>query len=1036
MSNNTQNNDSMVCEDTEDHKHNENNAIDDKNNQTVDSGEQKINEFNSSKNYLTNYYKTNKTIGYFDNETDICLDSDNEMDTDLNNESKICLTNGDITDDKNGNNSCEETITESEVKAIVCENIKYDITETDELITVYVYVKQIDIKDIQFKEDSFEVRFRTCDQTFNEQHRNGDFDREPKISERKVNAISEERTINFRGKQNTELIEDNDQSMPELFDNRPLDFQHKRRASDLQSSVSSESNPDFIWRIFLRDKIVPEKCSYKQSQTKFEIKLNKKSTRFRWSSLEQTPNTPTALLTKQMSNNNFNINDQPFIGPKQEFEMNNTNIDNSMSGNWQPIITNEDKVEWSHMKSNSYKSVSSNDNISSVGKELVAINDNVINNDLKHRRVGYTGLDNLGNTCFMNAVIQCLSNTDPFRDYFSSDHFMQDINESNPLGTGGQIATAFALLLKQLWLGKLSSVPPQRLKNIISEKVSQQFSGFAQHDAQELMAFLLDALHEDLNRIKQKPYISVNSDECDNRNIADEQLADESWKRYRMRNDSIVVDLFQGQFKSKLVCPVCGKISITFDPFLYLSVPFPKPPIVHEVYFFKRDSNGMSTSKPIKYSIKLPHDSTVQKLLDYVSEETKVPASALRLIKASNNGSFPTFLANTKWTLTKPQTGELLLLYELLAHNESAKQDIQEFCLIQRLSQPTKSDNCAKCDKCSDWDSIELKACTKCYRVSYCDRSCQSDHWSVHRKDCVYKPEPIGLPFIISVAKSQLTYRNLCAIVYSYARHSIRIPHNNENLVLNLNEFPIHPPFVLKSYKDLKTDENEEVISAQREKEDGDNDNDNDNDQPLDINNYYIALDWINSKNFGNNCVEVESLGIDCEVDYKSSTIADRMDCILLEDCLRLFTEPEVLNPQEAWFCPKCKENREATKQIALWRLPQVLVIQLKRFSFRNIIWRDKIDRMVRYPINGLDISDFYCRTEYDPDFRPIYDLYGVVNHYGGMFGGHYIAFSKSSNNLENLGWRTFDDSRVEDMSEESVLNRNAYMLFYKLRES
>jgi ubiquitin C-terminal hydrolase len=103
-------------------------------------------------------------------------------------------------------------------------------------------------------------------------------------------------------------------------------------------------------------------------------------------------------------------------------------------------------------------------------------------------------------------------------------------------------------------------------------------------------------------------------------------------------------------------------------------------------------------------------------------------------------------------------------------------------------------------------------------------------------------------------------------------------------------------------------------------------------------------------------------------------------------------------------FCPQCKENREAIKQIALWRLPQILVIQLKRFSFRNIIWRDKIDRMVHYPINGLDISEFYCRTEYDPEFRPIYDLYAVVNHFGGMFGGHYTAFAKSSNNFENLG--------------------------------
>ena len=50
-------------------------------------------------------------------------------------------------------------------------------------------------------------------------------------------------------------------------------------------------------------------------------------------------------------------------------------------------------------------------------------------------------------------------------------------------------------------------------------------------------------------------------------------------------------------------------------------------------------------------------------------------------------------------------------------------------------------------------------------------------------------------------------------------------------------------------------------------------------------------------------------------------------------------------------YCPSCKEQREASKQMSVWRLPHTLVIQLKRFSFRNALWRDKIDKLVEFPI-------------------------------------------------------------------------------------
>jgi ubiquitin carboxyl-terminal hydrolase 8 len=156
-------------------------------------------------------------------------------------------------------------------------------------------------------------------------------------------------------------------------------------------------------------------------------------------------------------------------------------------------------------------------------------------------------------------------------DYFLGYDYRSEINKKNFLGTGGKLVTAFAELTKQMWLGRNSVVEPVDFKKQLGT-FAPQFVGCHQHDSQELLGFLLDGIHEDLNRVKDRPYIEDR--DCDGSN--DENDAKKNWKNYLRRNKSLIVDMFQGQVKNTCKCLKCGHINIRFEPLMYLSLPITK----------------------------------------------------------------------------------------------------------------------------------------------------------------------------------------------------------------------------------------------------------------------------------------------------------------------------------------------------------------------------------------------------------------------------------------------------------------------------
>ena len=143
-----------------------------------------------------------------------------------------------------------------------------------------------------------------------------------------------------------------------------------------------------------------------------------------------------------------------------------------------------------------------------------------------------------------------------------------------------------------------------------------------------------------------------------------------------------------------------------------------------------------------------------------------------------------------------------------------------------------------------------------------------------------------------------------------------------------------------------------------------------------------------------------------------------------LLDCFDFYVEGETLEGENAWFNESTGLKQDVKKKISYWSMPNILVLDLKRINAVNHNNKNQI--LVDFPLTDLDLSKYvigYKKESY------IYDLYGICNHSGGTFGGHYTAFVKNANGK----WYHFNDTNVHEVkNNEEMITPRAYCFFYR----
>lgn len=734
-------------------------------------------------------------------------------------------------------------------------------------------------------------------------------------------------------------------------------------------------------------------------------------------------------------------------------------------------------------------------------------------------KVGAVGLQNLGNTCYMNASLQCLVHTPLLPSYFLVE-YQFDLNTVSSWGMAGKLAVSFAELLEEIDRARRNGekfIAPSAFRRTIGN-YQPQFGGWKQQDTQEFLSIFLAGLSEDVNRTRDKPYVELK----DSEGRPDAEVASEFWTAHCRREHSVIAALFSSQFKSVLRCTVCGHENAAFDPFSFLPIPLPE----HDFRWITSNvvsapQNGPADQHTVQVCTRVPKRGHMADLLQAVAGLTGLAASelvaaevaegyifrlweqGLPLSSLSDDARPVVFHAPPPDRWGSPANASSIAgAAEAVAETGAQHASVVAAGVAEASIKTVAGGEWpASARSGSDFAPSprpQLQAASKQKGGLLSPAGSASSPtqatlpptidlisrivtiYIVHRRLRKveryflnpYKSELFGMPALLRLPE-QCPAAELYLAVFRQVRHLI------PDYTLIKGQWP----FALST---VKRDGSACTDCTWREGCLGCQVFVGPSAPPLELTpEMTLGIDW--------------DAGV-LEKQYKEKIaghvhVHESVELARIErnapenvvQCVETLTKPEEITAYCRDCTKKAGEFTETphTKVLRIWACGPLLVLQLKRFH-SNQGSSYKLHNLVTFPLR-FDLQDFLAQSppfssevhreeghhpdgpmagperqeessESEPAAKSVrraagstakcaktsqvafktlsrdrtsYDLYGVVNHIGGMGSGHYTAFVRRGRPSGQARWFCCNDSGVYSISEEDLITPNAYLLFY-----
>ena len=640
----------------------------------------------------------------------------------------------------------------------------------------------------------------------------------------------------------------------------------------------------------------------------------------------------------------------------------------------------------------------------------------------KNSRKGLTGLINIGDSDFLLAIIQALSCCETFIKFILTQSHKY-LNDKYIAKDNTSLVSCYSELVYQMWVGSNKEINPSKFKDLFFNQIFKN-NASQNLDVLDIFILLLDKLHSELNAHKSK-------DDDDEQEYYPQQIGESDgqaalrwWKLHKEFNNSIIADLFQGQLKLKISCPICKWGYVTYPPFYCLNLPLPSKDDMSKITFrvFPYSMNDFNYAEISFYNIN--KFTSVSEMKNKIRQYKMFNKSNLDAVLFENNELTEILDDDTLiYDYVFPRydfSDEYFIDYEIsFIEKPENKNDEINLYVTPIVFEEEKgwfytNQNIVSITYCKlfslkkDSTIKDLqKEIFKYYRKAIDDKYKTNEDDSVDDSYYIEFYQKLNDENYIEEEYNKFIAENGPLEIYIY--HNL--PKNSGWIFTGSScEFCGYSASKKKFCKlDISQDDKriDELINKMTNKR-----------------NLFLLVNFQKYeymfKNFYNPYV-----------DEKDPHMCLNQD-ITIYDCFDIYSIEKKLIGEKNFICSRCGRNAVPNEVKYPYTPPKYLILGLKRIKkkFEDItemINNVKDDRMVGYPLENFEASSYFVNQ----NKKYVYNLKSVILHCGTIKKCKYKAIVKNNEN-----WYEIDDDNIKQIDEDNAINQNAYILVYEKTEN